>query len=458
MKTFLTLFILLVSAIENFSAAQDAKDSASLKSFFKKGNFSFNARTFFMNTLNEGVLKDDAALAAGAGIRYETPVWKGFSAAMGGFFIYNIVSTNLTRKDSLSGQKNRYEIGLFDITDPTNKTELDRLEELYIRYHFKQISLIAGRQFINTPFINKQDGRMRPTSVEAISIKSSIKNKWLIDAIWIKRVSPRTTVSWYNIGESVGIYSPGVNPDGTKSTYPGNTFSKFVLVNGIQFKNEKLQVQLWNTYVENISNTILFQPEYKFLITNKSKLLTGLQFIYQNASGNGGNENISKTYYEPGNHTWIIGSRFGFEHKNWKADINYIHMSSDYRFLIPREWGREPFYTFMARERNEGLGNVNGFKLNYEILSKNKQWKFSLAYGRYNLPPVNDYRLNKYGMPSYQQLNFQTDYQFTGFLKNFDLQMLLAWKGNIAKQNLQPSNIINKVNMLNTNFVVNYHF
>ena len=30
-------------------------------------------------------------------------------------------------------------------------------------------------------------------------------------------------------------------------------------------------------------------------------------------------------------------------------------------FLMPREWGREPFYTFLPRERNEGLGGVNAW-------------------------------------------------------------------------------------------------
>jgi hypothetical protein len=458
MKIFLTVFILLLSAVQNFSVAQEINDTSSLRSFLKKGKFSFNARTFFMSTLNEGQLKDDAAWAAGAGIRYETPEWKGFSAAMSGFFIYNIASTDLGKKDSLSGQKNRYEIGLFDITDPSNKTDLDRMEELYLRYRFKQTTLTAGRQFINTPFINKQDGRMRPTVVEGVSFKSVIKNKWQVDAIWMKRISPRTTVSWYTTGESVGIYAPGVNPDGSKSGYPGNTFSNGVLINSIQYKTRSFHLQLWNTYVENIMNTFLLQPEYKISLNKIDKLLAGIQFVYQNSMGNGGNADISKTFYQPGSNTWIISSRLGYEIKKWKSNINFIHISHDGRFLMPREWGREPFYTFMPRERNEGLGGVNGFTLNNEFASNNKQWKINLGYGRYYLPSVAKYHLNKYGMTSYQQLNLQADYQFTGFFKNLDLQMLLVWKGNIAKDHLSPSNIINKVNMLNSNLVLNYHF
>ena len=125
---------------------------------------------------------------------------------------------------------------------------------------------------------------------------------------------------------------------------------------------------------------------------------------------------------------------------------------------MPREWGREPFYTFIARERNEGLGGVNAFTINNELRSKNKNWKLNLGYGRYYLPGTENFQLNKYGMPSYQQINIQVDHQLSGFLKNLDLQILLAWKGSIETRILKPGNTINRVNMLNTNFVINYHF
>ena len=63
---------------------------------------------------------------------------------------------------------NRYEIGLFDIEDPSNKKDIDRLEELYLKYNFKNATITVGKQLINTPFINLQDGRMRPTVVEGV--------------------------------------------------------------------------------------------------------------------------------------------------------------------------------------------------------------------------------------------------------------------------------------------------
>jgi len=437
---------------------QDAKaDTNTLVHFLKRGKFEGQVRTFFMSTINEGKLSDYYALATGAGIGYHTVEWKGLSSGMSGFFIFNIASSDLNKTDSLSNQKDRYEIGLFDITNPGNKFDLDRMEELYIKYSIKNTQLTVGRQFINTPFINKQDGRMRPTIVEGIYLQSKIKNNWTLEAGWLTRMSPRTTVRWYSIGESIGIYSTGVNSDGTKSEYPGNTKSKGVAIAGVQFKNKLLHLQAWNTFVENIMNIVLLQPEIRLPASNeKNKFVAGMQYVYQNSSGNGGNPEISKRYYQKGNHTWVIATRMGYETSVWKTNLNYLHISKNARFLMPRKWGREPFYTFLARERNEGLGGVNAWTVNNEFITKNKQWKLGLSYGQYFVPQPNNYQLNKYGLPSYQQLNASADYHCKGFLENMDIQLLLAWKGKLEKDPVAPKYIMNRVNMLNSNLVVNF--
>jgi len=433
-------------------------DTNTLVHFLKRGRFEGHARTFFMSTINEGRLTDYYALATGAGIGYHTAEWKGLSAGMSGVFIFNIASSDLGKADSLCNQKNRYEIGLFDITNPGNKAALDRLEELYIRYRIKNSQLIMGRQFINTPFINKQDGRMRPTVVEGIYLHSKIENNWAVEVGWLTRMSPRSTVSWYDTGESIGIYSPGVNTDGTKSDYPGNTNSKGIAIAGVQFKNNLILLGAWNTYVENIMNTVLLQPEIRFPANERNKYVAGVQYVYQNSTGNGGHSDISKRYYEKGGHTWAMASRVGYETPEWKINLNYLYINNHGRFLMPREWGREPFYTFLPRERNEGLGGVNAWTVNNELITKNRQWKFGLGYGQYYVPQPDNFRLNKYGLPSYQHLKGEADYHFKGFLKNMDIQLLLVWKGNLGNEAVNAKYIFNRVNMLNSSLVMNYHF
>nr|MBP7390281.1 hypothetical protein [Chitinophagales bacterium] len=144
-------------------------DSNTLRSkLMKFGTFHAHARSFFMATDNAKPLTDYVAWGLGAGIGYESPKWKGLQFGISGFFIFNVASTDLTKKDSLANGFNRYEIGLFDISNPENRFDLDRLEDLYIRYGISQSKIEVGRFEITTPFVNRQDGRMRGTVEEGV--------------------------------------------------------------------------------------------------------------------------------------------------------------------------------------------------------------------------------------------------------------------------------------------------
>ena len=92
---------------------------------------------------------------------------------------------------------------------------------------------------------------------------------------------------------------------------------------------------------------------------------------------------------------------------------------------MPREWGREPFYTFMPRERNEGMGGVNAVSVN-AFYKPQPQLKWEVSWGYYKLSDVKNVFLNKYGMPAYTQLNVGMSYQFKGFLEGLDAQLLVV--------------------------------
>ena len=119
-------------------------DSGSILGAFKGGKVQGHFRYFFMNTVNEGSLTDYYANAAGGGLRFETAKFHNFQFGISGFYIFNIGSSDMTKADPISGQLNRYEIGLFDLEDPLNKGDIDRLEEFYLKYHnFFQINQIS---------------------------------------------------------------------------------------------------------------------------------------------------------------------------------------------------------------------------------------------------------------------------------------------------------------------------
>jgi hypothetical protein len=56
---------------------------------------------------------------------------------------------------------------------------------------------------------------------------------------YIYGVSARSTLKYVKVGESIGLYPAGLNPDGTRSGYNGNLESNGVYILGIQ--NESLK-------------------------------------------------------------------------------------------------------------------------------------------------------------------------------------------------------------------------
>ena len=102
-----------------------------------------------MATINEGALSDYSAWGTGAGIGYESAVLRNLQFGVSGFFIHNLASSDLTKRDPLTNAPSRYELSLFDVENPENKNDLDRLEELFIRYHYKKSQLTYGKQYLN---------------------------------------------------------------------------------------------------------------------------------------------------------------------------------------------------------------------------------------------------------------------------------------------------------------------
>lgn len=435
------------------------EDSSSLLSAFKKGHFNGHFRYFFMSTQNQKGLTDYYANAAGGGLRYETAKFHGFQFAASGVYVFNIGSSNLGNVDTATGQTNRYEIALFDVEDPNNKNDIDRLEEFHLKYSFKKSGIMLGRQLLNTPFINLQDGRMRPTGAEGIWFElNEIKNTKL-EGGWLYAISPRGTAKWHGAAESIGIYSSGININGTKSQYSNNLESSGVFMMGLHRDvNNFVKLHAWNLLAENIFNTAMLQADFSYPLKNNHRIFASAQAIRQDAVNNGGNEDAVKTYFEKGGKSITFGAKLGWTNEQWETTFNYNRITADGRYLIPREWGRDPFFTFMPRERNEGLGNVHAImaKLNYNLPMT--RVKTSLAVGYYKLPDVKNFRLNKYGLPSYNQVNAEIRYSFWGMLKGLEAQMLVVGKMKNGETYNNKRYEFNKVDMMLYNVVLNYHF
>lgn len=432
-------------------------DTGAIAKAFQYGTLQGHFRYFFMNTINEGGLSDYYANSGGGGIRYETAPYRGLQFAVSGFYIFNLHSSPLGVIDTLAFNGNRYELGLFDIEDPENKKDLDRLEEFYIKYNYKESHITFGRQLINTPFINLQDGRMRPTGVEGVWFNILDIPKTKIEGGYLWAVSPRSTVRWYYIGESLGLYGVGVNPDGTRSGYSGHINSHYVASLGIHRDVAKHRFHIWNFHVDNLFNSTMFQADLNFPKGN-GKFIAGLQAIKQYGIENGGNDTVGLRYIDPNATSSVYSARLGWLDPKNQVTLNYTRITKEGRYLMPREWGRDPFYTFMPRERNEGMGDVHAIVAKYTRKLPVNHSQATLMLGHFKLPDIRNFALNKYGFPSYFQANIDLRHQFLGTWTGLEAQILYAHKWGVANDYDNPRYQFNKVDVSNISFVLNYHF
>lgn len=434
---------------------RDRSDST-LQNFFRNGELYGHARYYFMATDNARDYQDFFSNAFGMGIAYESAKYKGFQIGLSGFFIQNLWSTDLTILDKKTGVGSRYEIGQFDLLNPKNKHDMDRLEDLYVKYSRKNLMLKFGKQHIRSPFINPQDGRMRPTLVQGLLFEYTTKKNLKIEGGWIYKISPRGTVDWFSVGQSIGIFPAGRDVEGNASQYPGHVHSPGVYYAGFTKVHKGVKLQAWNQTILNINNTSLFQLNSKPKLNQKYNLVLGGQFIAQYTIGHGGNTNPAFAYAQKGSKAKTFGFRAGIErNKTLTWLVNYNRITAEGRYLMPREWGRDPFFTFMPRERNEGNADVHA--LNSTVTKDfGKGIKAELGYGIFEMP--NHPKDNKYNFPSYGQVNADIRYHFKGFFEGLEVQMLYVYKHQTKGNELPGRQVINKVNLSLYNIIFNYHF
>jgi hypothetical protein len=435
------------------------QDSSSLLHAFKTGIVHGHFRHFTSTTINKGALSDYYANAIGGGIRYETNSFHHFQFAVSGFYFFNIGSSDMAALDPITNQGNRYEIGLFDLEHPGNKKDMDRLEELYLKYNGKKGHVIFGRQLINTPLINLQDGRMRGTGVEGLWFDFTPTAKLVFQGGFLYAISPRSTTKWYGVGESIGLYPQGIATNGVRADYLGKVHSKGIGVLSAKYLPVKgLELQVWDYFVDNVFNVVFSQAQYTKPIKSGDKLIVGAQFIRQDAVVSRQPQNVAFQYIEKDAKAMTYGAKIALKHKNWEYSLNYNRITNHNRFLFPREWGRDPFFTFMPRERTEGFANVQAFVGKVDWTAKNKLFKVNLASGYVNNPDVLNFEQNKYGIPSYAQVNLDLRYNFKNIIQGLEAQLLLVAKFGLGDTYGNMRYEFNKVNMMLGNLVLNYHF
>ncbi|UWX53847.1 hypothetical protein NYZ99_11995 [Maribacter litopenaei] len=192
---------------------------------------------------------------------------------------------------------------------------------------------------------------------------------------------------------------------GAPSLYEGNTSSDFILMFNSNFKlTEKLQLDFWNYYVDNIYNTVYVKPSLQL----SEKWILNAEWLHQNRIGDGGNALDEFRYFAQASSD-LLGLQLNYQQGKSKLSLGYDHILPGGQFISPREWGREDLFSFQKRERSEGSADNHAVVLTYgnafPIINDKVDVRTIFSVGRQWKPAVTDAENNKYAMPDYTHIN-----------------------------------------------------
>lgn len=412
-------------------------------------------RSFWMNTsyTNEA-LRSDHALGLTSLIGGKIIASKKWEFQAGYRVFANAFSSDFWVPDPVTGQANRYESGLFNLLDPQDRF-FGRLELLSLAYTHSKFGVKVGKMGIQSDWVNAQDGRLSPTVVEGVHAWFVPATNWKVTGWAINRMNVRGSKDWLTVGETIGFFPQGRSPFGKPSAYLGNTTSPWLGILELEGKMKGgRSLRFSQTYAANVFATYWATYEK----TSKKSLgiwTSGIQAGMQHGLGDGGNADSQKQYKSPSDLNFAVSAKLNWKKGPWETQLSATQVGGKGRWLSPREWGKDAWYTFIPRERNEGFETVTaavGY-LSYRFEEVGIQ-VYTFA-GIHILPDPQDAAANKYNFPSYRQHNLGLRYVPKN-LKNLDFHLILVVKEPLTNQKLSTVQQYNKVNLLHFNGLINW--
>jgi len=442
----LVVFSLSQSTMAQENHIKDTAENKSLVSYLKEGEISGHIRNYFLMTENHNG-NDYYANAIGGVLSYETKSYKGFQLGVSGIFTYKLFSSDLNKPYNQTNKSSRWEQELFDVNHKDNFIDLDRLEELYIKYHWKNSYITYGKIPIEyTPLLNKSDGRMKPFSFQGAWLHHK-NEKFQADVAWIHRVSPRSMTEWFSMDEVIGLTDNGYLLNGEKADYKETTHSQELAIVHLGKKIKNLNANFWNFHLDKFINTSWLQLEY-----SKNNWQVGVIYSYQIPDAYQKTLAYENRYAQSNENGQVVSFLLKYSKGHSQIKAAYSKAFETGRYLFPKELGRDQFYTSMPRSRIEGLGGVDIFAVGYQYNWKHLFLNIDATTTQGTV--IDDYVLNKYNIDDYYQINTRLHYECSNFLKGLHVELLYVWKQNKNEHNTQlvaQRSDYNQINLI-TNF------
>lgn len=454
----LKLLPLLLSSLivsPNLLAAESIKEA------FTNSSFSGNWRTIQMKTENKDPWQDWDALATGIKLKAVTDSWQNFRLGIAGYATVDL-NSNRTVVDPITGRTSRYEAGLFDLEDINDDSVL-LLGELYLNWRDKNHQLDLGRMKLKTPMMNAFDGRMIPTLFEAAWYKNNAITDWKLQLGVVTGIAVRGTSEFKDLDQAIGVLSQAKAPSSANSNYKGNLDSDYVMVANANYTGIKgAKLNIWNYYWDNVMNTAYLEGHYNIKSDKLTYTVSG-QYINQSIVGDGGNKQEELSFVEDNFNANVFGLKMAVKGYGAMLSLAAVEITDDGRFTKPREWGKDPLFTFQRRELGDGFGDSSAWlvRLKYDLSNIGlKGLTLVTDHGKHDRPALvgpDKFKFNKYAYPSFSQTNVNIIYQPKHLVKGLKVELLYVHKVDDDDTN-KAAFQQNKAETEHYSFVVNYSF
>jgi hypothetical protein len=157
---------------------------------------------------------------------------------------------------------------------------IEVLGEAYGQLRYKDYALLTGyRQRVDQRFVNPQDNRMIPNTFEGATLTGTVGP---VDYAlgYLTAIKTRNSDTFINMARAAGV-TTGENRGLilTSLTFaPGEGAERPAPLKG-------LEIYLGNYYVPDVVNTLFFNPEYRYAVTDEWRLRFGVQYLNQRDVG-----------------------------------------------------------------------------------------------------------------------------------------------------------------------------
>lgn len=396
---FLISLIFLASVILIASASVDATPLSALT---EGAHIKGKLRSFFQPRKLDTV-QDQTLYQLGTDLKVETGSWNGFKLGSAWF---GSTDFGLIRED-------------LQASNPILPvSEISIFAEAYLKYNKFDTEITAGRQRIETPFMNGADSLLFPVTFLGYSVSNkSIKNVELY-AAHVSDVKIRQNDFFEDtdqfISRQLGI---------SNLRTPGTT------VVGARWKEDSFKLEGWNYIFHDLYDLFYLESDMDLPKVGKYQPKLGFQAGHQIDIGNSNLGNVSAS---------LVGANFRIQRESVTASyaFNYIPSKADrFRnggFLSPYSFATDAIYTNkldggLTVKGSAFVGWAHSWGINYES-------KDSLSLGvnftLFDLP-------ESLGGQDSNEINMNLLYKFKGTLKGLSVMNRIGViQSNLASENL----------------------